>query len=234
MGGTQGSANLWERWGALAGFILVIAIVIEFVVSVAAGAPRNDSPLALGRFLHRHHTALELIWYVRLLANATAFLWLMTLVSTFRRSAGGWGVTLLVLLVGGTLAVALHMTAEATKAVALFYTLDKTILGVTYALYALSSVLVNLGEISFGVALLAVALLIFRTDDFPRRLGWLALAAGVIDVIGNTLAVPLPWFGVVGAVGLLGSLFVVVDTSDVLFRGRHTLRTEHADRNERA
>jgi preprotein translocase subunit YajC len=209
----------WERYGAAAGLVFVILVVVGALI---AGQPPNpdDSVREIGEYYEDHTGAIKAGAFLTGLA-AVAFLWFLgSLWSTLRRSEDTRRLATITVGGGivGLITAVIAFAVNATVAIAI----DST--GATAGvnpkfIYLLSGAIGGMGN--FGVAVLvgATAVATLRTGVFPAGLGWagLVLAVGWL-VAGLIVVTDATWVFTIGFIVLLLWLVWVLVISFFLFR----------------
>jgi hypothetical protein len=175
----------WEQYGALAGLVFVVLVVVGALIPGAPPSP-DDSVREIGDYYTDHTGAIKAGAFLTGLA-AVAFLWFLgSLWSTLRRSddtrrlatiATGGGIVGLILAVTGfalnaTVAIALD-TGGATQGVNPKF------------IYLLSGVIGGMGNFGVAVLVAATGVAILRTRAFPVWLGGPSLVLAVAWVVAG-------------------------------------------------
>jgi preprotein translocase subunit YajC len=210
----------WERYGAAAGLVFVILVVVGALI---AGQPPNpdDSLREIGEYYEDHTGTIKAGAFLTGLA-AVAFLWFLgSLWSTLRRSedtrrlatiAVGGGIV-------GLITAVIAFAVNATAAIA-FDADREAILAVNPKfIYLLSGTIGGMGNFGVAVLVAATAVAVMRTGVLPAALGWpgLALAVGWL-VAGLIVVTTATWVFTVGFIVLLLWLVWVLVISYFLFR----------------
>jgi hypothetical protein len=189
----------WEQYGALAGLVFVILVVVG--AFIAGSPPRPDDSIQKIADYYRNHTgAIKTGAFLTGLAGV-AFLWFLgSLWSTLRRSedtrrlatiATGGGIVGLILAL---LAFALNSSV----AIALNSRDSLQFLNPKF-IYLLSGVIGGMGNFGIAVLVAATGVAILRTRVFPA---WLA---------GPSMLIALGW--------IVGGLVVATDSSVIFTIG---------------
>jgi preprotein translocase subunit YajC len=189
----------WEQYGALAGLVFVILVVVS--VFIAGSPPRPDDSIQKIADYYKNHTgAIKTGAFLTGLA-AAAFLWFLgSLWSTLRRSedtrrlatiATGGGIVGLILAVAAS-------ALNSSVAIALNSRDSLQFLNPKF-IYLLSGVIGGMGNFGVAVLVAATGVAILRTRVFPA---WLA---------GPSLVIALGW--------LVAGLVVATDSSVIFTVG---------------
>jgi preprotein translocase subunit YajC len=169
----------WERYGAVAGIVFVILVVVGALIPGAPPRP-DDSLREIADYYEDHTGAIKAGAFLTGLA-AVAFLWFLgSLWSTIRRNedtrqlatiAVGGGIVGLITAVTG-------IALNATVALAL----DSS--GATASvnpkfIYLLSSTIGGMGNFGLAVLVLAVGVAAMRTGVFPAAFGLVSVVLAV-------------------------------------------------------
>jgi len=209
------------RWIAFAGFTYVVAWIIGLAIGMATSSPGpTDSPSTIGAYFSSHReVAMIQAYLLDGIAGVALIVFAAALRSALRRFEGesatvssvlfgaGIAVGTVSLLQGLFTQVLADRVAAMGDAGAIRTLYDLNTEGDTYKLLAL------------GVFLVAVALLVFRTQALPRWLGWVAAVLGpLLTIAGWNFALSPAAQYVVYAVLLLVLLAWVAAVSVVSFR----------------
>jgi hypothetical protein len=159
----------WERYGALAGLVFVILIVISAFIAGQPPEP-TDTPRQIHEFYRDHERALKAGAFLSGL-GAVAFLWFLgSLWSTLRRpedtrrlatiAAGGGVATIGFALVSSaiTSTTALRIGDLAPRQAKFFYSLQGIVIG--------------MAAFSIAALVAAASIAALRAKVFPAWLGW--------------------------------------------------------------
>jgi hypothetical protein len=209
----------WEQYGALAGLVFVVLVVVGAFIAGAPPSP-DDSVRKIGDYYTDHTGAIKTGAFLTGLA-IVAFLWFLgSLWSALRRSEDTR--RLATIATGGAIvAVVLAVTAFALNStVAIALNSRDAVQGVNPKfVYLLAGVIGGMGN--FGVAVLvgATGVAILRTRVFPAWLGWpsVVLAVGWI-VAGFVVATDNEVIFTIGFIVFLVWLIWILLISFFLYR----------------
>ena len=216
----------WERYGAAAGLLFVVLVVVGSLIPGAPPSP-DDSVREIANYYEDHTGAIKVGAFLTGLA-AVAFLWFLgSLWSTLRRSedtrrlatiATGGGIV-------GLITVITSIALNATVALAI----DST--GATQGvnpkfIYLLSGTIAGMGNFGVAVLVAATGIAALRTGVFPAGLGWasLVIALGWI-VAGLIVATDAAAIFTIGFIVFLVWLIWVLVISFFLYRPEPAVRT---------
>jgi preprotein translocase subunit YajC len=175
----------WERYGAAAGLLFVILVVVGSLISGAPPSP-DDSVREIADYYEDHTGAIKAGAFLTGLA-AVAFLWFLgSLWSTLRRSeetrrlatiATGGGLV-------GLITVITSIALNATVAIAIGST------GATQSvnpkfIYLLAGTIGGMGNFGVAVLVAATGIAALRTGVFPAPLGWASVVLAVGWIVGG-------------------------------------------------
>jgi hypothetical protein len=179
----------WEQYGAAAGVLFVVLVVIGALIAGSPPSP-DDSVRKIATFYEDHTAAIKTGAFLTGLGGA-AFLWFLgSLWSTLRRSEDTR--RLATIAVGGGivgLVTAFAATAiNATVAVAI----DST--GATASvnpkfIYLLSGTIGGMGNFGIAILVAATGVAALRTGVFPAPLGWASLVLALAWIVGGLVVV---------------------------------------------
>jgi hypothetical protein len=209
----------WERYGAAAGLLFVILVVVGSLISGAPPSP-DDSVRDIAEYYEDHTGAIKAGAFLTGLATV-AFLWFLgSLWSTLRRSddtrrlatiATGGGIV-------GLITAITSIALNATVAIAIGST------GATQSvnpkfIYLLAGTIAGMGNFGIAVLVGATAVAALRTGVFPAALAWasVVLAVGWI-VAGFIVASDAAAIFTIGFIAFLLWLIWILVISFFMFR----------------
>ena len=219
-------SSTWERHAWVAGILFVIALVAEGAVAIGVGVNQDDSAAKIANALRDHQQRLHLIAYLSVICAAMFVVYLNGLYNLLRADTGRARVVSALVLIGGTLLVALHgvsdigITGLLGAKLATFGAQQDQ--GVSYTLYLLVFAFESVGDVFGSVFAIATGVLVMSSRLLPRWLGWVAIAFGVLFFIqGFGLGGVIATFGlVVDGIGfVLFLIFVLASSVIMLTRG---------------
>jgi hypothetical protein len=218
------TASVWERRAWVGGIVFVVALLAESVISGAIPINQDDSAAKIARELHEHRDRLLVVAYLSVIYAAAFVIYLTRLHDHLRVATGGTRTLHALVLVGGTLMVALHavsdigITGMLGAKVATYSALHDP--GISYTLYLLTFAIDSVGDVFGSLFLVATGLLASRTAILPRWLAWVAIAAGAFLFLqGFGLGGVIGTFGLIlDLIGFVLFLFFVLASSVVLLR----------------
>jgi hypothetical protein len=229
--GSGSRASALERYAWVGGFLYVAAFLAEAGISVAIAVNQDDSAAKIANALADHHERLVVVACLSVLYAVGFVVYLTRLddllrgASSRRRFLASW------VLIGGILFVTLHavsdigITGMLGARVASYSAAHDQ--GLSFSLYYLTYALDSVADVFGSLAFLAAGLLILRTGDLPRRLGWVAVATAPFLLLqGFGLGGVIATFGLVlDLIGFLLLLAFVVATSVAGYRLASSRRT---------
>jgi preprotein translocase subunit YajC len=209
----------WERYGAAAGLLFVVLVVVGALISGAPPSP-DDSVREIADYYEDHTGSIKVGAFLTGLA-AVAFLWFLgSLWSTLRRSedtrrlatiaTGGGIVGLITAITGFALNATVALAIDSTGATASVN---------PKFIYLLAGTIGGMGN--FGVAALVAAtgIAALRTGVFPPALGWASLVIALGWVVGGlVVATDAAAIFTIGFIVFLVWLIWVLVVSFFMFR----------------
>lgn len=211
----------WERYGAAAGVLFVILIVVGTFIPGSPPSP-DDSIQKLGKYYVDHTGAIKVSAFLIGLA-AVAFLWFLGSLWSMLRRAEDTRRLATIAVGGGIVALVLVLTAFALNStLAIAVNSSGATAGVNPKFIYLLSLTIG-GMANFGVAVLvgATAVATLRTRVFPALLGWASvmLAVGWL-VAGYAVATDNQAIFIVGFIVFIAWVVWILAISFFLFRPR--------------
>jgi hypothetical protein len=221
---TTGTAPAWERYAWTAGVVFVVALLAETAISAGIPIDQNDSAAKIARELD-HHSTLVLIAACVSVAYAAAFpIYLWKLYGALTANADSSRALASLVLVGGTVFVALHAVSD----VAIYGLLGSKLAsygahhdpGISFTLYLMTFALDSVGDVFASLFALATGVLVFRSGVLPRWLAWVSMLVAVLLFLqafglGGVIAT----FGLaLDLIGFVLLLLFVVASSVILLR----------------
>ena len=173
-----------ERLGAATGLAAAALFGISFIIGLSPEPPDLDAgPTAVGSFVRANADALQVGVLLNVLAMLL-FLWFLGSIRSVLRRAEGQPGRLSAIAMGGALVgTTFVILANIFMAAAALHPefLDD---GAIQTLVDLQQLCIGIGAAAFAVFFIGVAAITLMDGGLPDILGWLALAAGVLALIG--------------------------------------------------
>jgi hypothetical protein len=177
----------WEQYGAVAGVVFVILVVVGALIGGAPPSP-DDSVRKIAQYYEDHTAAIKAGAFLTGLGSA-AFLWFLgSLWATLRRSEDTRRLATIA-TAGGVVGVVTAVTAfalNATVALAIDTTGGTASVNPKF-IYLLSGVIGGMGNFGIAVFVAAVGVAALRTGVFPAALGWASLVIALGWIVGGAI-----------------------------------------------
>jgi Domain of unknown function (DUF4386) len=193
--------------------MFVLALLAESIVAVGIGLTHQDSAATIATGLHAHEGRMIAIACISIVYAVAFVVYLWKLYVLLRGDPGRPNDLSTLVLVGGVLFVTLHAVSDigitgmlGAKVASYSAAHDQ---GLSFSLYYLTYALDSVADVFGSLAFLAAGVLILRTGDLPRRLGWVAIATAPFLLLqGFGLGGVIATFGL--ALDLVGFLLLLV------------------------
>jgi hypothetical protein len=215
----------WERYGAAAGLLFVILVVVGALIGGAPPSP-DDSVREIANYYEDNTGTIKAGAFLTGLA-AAAFLWFLgSLWATLRRSedtrrlatiATGGGIV-------GLITAITSFALNATVALAIDTTGATASVNPKF-IYLLSGTIGGMGNFGVAVLVAAVGVATLRTEVFPAALGWASLVIALGWIVGGfVVASTASAFFTIGFIVFLVWLIWVLVVSFFMFRPHTEVR----------
>jgi hypothetical protein len=179
----------WERYGAAAGLVFVVLVVVGALISGAPPSP-DDSVREIADYYEDHTGAIKAGAFLTGLALVAFFWFLGSLWATLRRSEDTR--RLATIATGGAIiGVITAITAFALNATVAL-AIDST--GATASvnpkfIYLLAGTISGMGNFGVAVLVTATGVAALRTGVFPAPLGWASLVLALGWIVAGLIVV---------------------------------------------
>jgi hypothetical protein len=201
-----------NRAFAACGIILAALIVIGIVI--LGNSPSSDSSAEkISAFFTDNRTRLLLFAYVNAFAIIPAVFFWGGLWRLLRRAEGGEGALALIAFGSAVLAGAVVVVGTVGEAALAYRIAGEGDQQLTRAVFDMTNLAFNMSNIPLAAFFVAAGLVILHTGVLPRWLGWAALPAAAVQLLGAaTFAESGAFMPSGGAVGLLAGVVLLLWT----------------------
>jgi hypothetical protein len=202
----------WERWGALAGVVFVVLVVVAAFIAGSAPKP-TDSAAKIVKYFKDNQDSLRVGSYLGGL-SLVPFLWFLgTLFGRLRRAEGGAGRVSGIALTGGVVTGAIALVAYGIDAYAALHP-DASV-----GFFQFSTIL--FGYVGFAIAVLvaATSIVVLRSKLLPSWFGWAGAALAAVWLVGaGAVSTENDTVGTVGFIALLAWALWIIGLGVMFYR----------------
>ena len=228
------TADPRERRAWAAGIVFVVALLAETAISAGLPINQDDSAAKIAGALHDHRNTVLVAAYLSIVYAVAFVIYLAKLYDLLRGVARPLGALHSLVLIGGSLMVALHAVSDVGiygllgGKVATYAALHDQ--GLSYTLYLLTFALDSVGDVFGSVFLIAAGLLVIRSGILPRWLAWISIVGGILLFLqGFGLGGIIGTYGLgLDLIGFVLFLLFVLLSSAILLRDRGSARSMEA------
>ena len=228
------TANPRERLAWAAGIVFVVALLAETAISAGLPINQDDSAAKIAGALHDHRNTVLVAAYLSIVYAVAFVIYLAKLYDLLRGVCRPLGALHSLVLIGGSLMVALHAVSDVGiygllgGKVATYAALHDQ--GLSYTLYLLTFALDSVGDVFGSVFLIAAGLLVIQSGVLPRWLAWISIVGGILLFLqGFGLGGIIGTYGLVlDLIGFVLFLLFVLFSSAILVRDRGSARLMEA------
>jgi hypothetical protein len=203
-----------QRVAGIAGIIFIVAAAIAAFAIAPSGMPKvNASPARWAEFVGDHRSRLQVSNYVFGISFVALLFFSSALSNFFARREGPLRGPSTLIVVGGASTVAVAALGGTLGAVLAYRTAPGSDLSVVRTLVDAQTLAFTVIGFPAAVLLAGGGISTLRSGGLPRWLGWLALLAAVLSLVGASAQAATGTFGnddVFSAIGFISFLALLV------------------------